>query len=212
MLKFLRKSDKKPKFDVKVLRKNDISILILDERWNSLFQNTEKSLEIVRCEEKLKNLLKRQAALTAEMKTLAPDKRKNMDRIIELTSEVFDKNNEEAKKEMHLCEKEIKRINERIEEIQEELDRMPGLIRETNLELLEHTVNLVYFKMRANQKRVEELDRLIEETRTRLKEYINEREALVQDDTDIYSYFHDLLGGEELEKLDKQFFRGEKTL
>ena len=30
---------------------------------------------------------------------------------------------------------------------------------------------------------------------------------LSQDDEDIYSYFHDLLGGEELEKLDMEFFK-----
>jgi hypothetical protein len=30
---------------------------------------------------------------------------------------------------------------------------------------------------------------------------------LSEDDTDVYSYFHDLLGGEELEKLDKEYFK-----
>ena len=68
------------------------------------------------------------------------------------------------------------------------------------------TVLVVYYKIRWNQKRVEELDRLIEETKTKLKEYIDERETMSQDDTDVYSYFHDLLGGEELEKLDRMFF------
>jgi hypothetical protein len=50
------------------------------------------------------------------------------------------------------------------------------------------------------------LEGLIEETKSKLKEYIDEKETLSQDDTDIYSYFHDLLGGEELEKLDNEFF------
>jgi hypothetical protein len=31
-------------------------------------------------------------------------------------------------------------------------------------------------------------------------------EVLSQGDTDVYSYFHDLLGGEEIEKLDREFF------
>jgi hypothetical protein len=83
---------------------------------------------------------------------------------------------------------------------------MPDRIKETNVELLEHTVNVVYFKIRAGHKRVKELEKLIEETRVKLKEYIDEKESLSQDDSSIYSYFHDLLGGEELEKLDRQFF------
>lgn len=83
---------------------------------------------------------------------------------------------------------------------------MPSRLRKVNLELLQLTVLVVYYKIRWNQKRVEELDRLIEETKTKLKEYIDERETLSQDDTDVYSYFHDLLGGEELEKLDRMFF------
>jgi predicted RND superfamily exporter protein len=206
MLDFLKKTSKKPKFDRRVLRKNDISILTLDERWNSLFQNIEKSPEILKCEERLRELLKEQARLISELKSLAPLKKKNIDTIIELTTEAFDKGNEQAKSEMQLCEKEIKRINERSKEIERQLDTIPDDIKETNLELLEHTVNLVYFKIKADQKRVDELDRIIEETRQKLKDYIDERELLAQDSTHIYSYFHDLLGRNELERLDKEFF------
>ena len=83
---------------------------------------------------------------------------------------------------------------------------MPDRIKAANLELLENTVGIVYFKIRSSRKRVEELEKLIEETRERLKQYIDEKESLSQDDNDIYSYFHDLLGGEELEKLDNEFF------
>jgi len=64
----------------------------------------------------------------------------------------------------------------------------------------------VYYEIGFNQRRIKELEAYIEETRTRLKELIDEKEALSEDDTDIYSYFHDLLGAEELEKLDKIFF------
>ena len=118
----------------------------------------------------------------------------------------LDPNDKEAKRQMQWCEKEIKRINERKREIEEKLDDIPNLIKEANLELLEYTIELVYVKIRSNQKRIEELDRLIEETRAKLKEYISEKELLTQDGSETYSYFHDLLGSEELEKLDKSFF------
>ena len=198
---------KRRRFDRKVLRKNDISLLILDERWNSLFNTVQKTPEILKTEEELKGLLKQQSRLGAEAKEISLHKKACMDKILQLTTEVFDNGNEDAKREMHECEREIKRINERLVEIEDELDNIPRLIKEVNLKLLENTVNVVYFKIRANQKRVAELEKLIEIEREKLKSYIDEKEALSQDDTDIYSYFHDLLGAEELEKLDREFFK-----
>lgn len=205
MFGFLKKPQK-ANFDIKVLRKNDISLLILDERWNKLFENTPKTPQIAACEEKLKTLIKDEARLIAEAKEIAALKKKCMDRIISLTPAVFEKNDSEAVKEMESCEKEIKRINDRLIKIEEELDVLPDKKKTTNLELLEQTVNAVYFKMRSGSKRVEELERLIQEERSKLKAYIDEKESLAQDDTEIYSYFHDLLGGEELERLDNEFF------
>ena len=206
MFDFLKKPSHK-KFDRKVLRKNDISLLPLDERWNALFANIQKSHEITECEEAVRELLKSQARMIAESKEITVRKKHYMDKIMKLTAEVFEKNNEKAKEEMRTSEQEIKRINDRLEKIEEELDLIPDKIKEKNLELLEQTVNLVYFKIRANKKRVEELEALIEEARSRLKEYIDEKETLSQDDTDTYSYFHDLLGAEELEKLDREYFK-----
>ena len=200
------KLGRKKKLDIKILRKNNISLLILDERWNKLFANTPKTPAIERCEQRLKELLKEESRLMAEQKEIATSKKQHMDNIINLTPAVFEKNDENAKKQMQFSESEIKRINDRSKRITEQIDEMPERIKQANLELLEQTVIIVYFKMRSSGKRVEELEKLIEESRTRLKEYIDEKESLSQDDTDIYSYFHDLLGGEELEKLDKEYF------
>lgn len=205
MFKYIKKR-RKPLFDRKVLRKNDISLLILDERWNALFTSNEKTPEILQCEGMLRELLKEQARLTAENQELAVRKKGAMERIIRLTGDVFERNDAQAKQEMQQAEQEIKRVNERLEEIAAKMESIPDSIRETNLALLEYTVNVVYFKIRSHQKRVEELDKLIEGVRSQLKEYMEERRTLADADTDTYSYFHDLLGGEELEKLDREFF------
>jgi len=203
---FFRKESKKRYFDSRTLRKNDISLLILDERWNSLFTRTEKNEQILEWEEKLKELLKEQARLNTEEKEIAHRKKLCMDRILQLTEEAFENNNEDARKEMHECEKEIKRINARLAEISELREKMPDRIKEANLKLLEHTVNLVYFRMKSAQNRVRALEKLIEETKENLKGYIEEKASLSEDYADTYSYFHDLLGAEELEKLDREFF------
>lgn len=194
------------KFDKKLLKKNNIHLLILDERWNGLFKDTDKTVEIIQCEKKLKELLKYEAQLTSELKELAHRKKVCMDTIIRLTSDVFDKNDAQAKEKMQSCEKEIKYINKRTKKIEEELEITPDKVKDANLELLEHAVNTIYFKMRSNQKRYKQLEKLIEVTSKKLQEYTEEMEALYQDDTDVYTYFHDLLGGEELEKLDREYF------
>jgi hypothetical protein len=113
MIDFFKFSRRKVKIGREVLRRNNISLLTLDERWNSLFINTEKTPEITGCEEKLKELLKEQARLLSEEKENSNLKKKYMDRIIQLTPEAFDKNDENAKNEMQVCDKEIKKLNKR---------------------------------------------------------------------------------------------------
>ncbi len=203
---FPRKLRGSKQLNTRTLRKNDISLLILDERWNKLFANAPKNPSIERSEQKLKELLKEESRLIAEQKEIAATKKTHINRIIKLTSEVFEEGSDSAKKEMQGSEREIKRINSRLERIEVLLEEMPNRKKLANLELLEKTVNIVYFKIGSARKRVRELEKLIEESRTKLKEYIDEKETLSQDNTDIYSYFHDLLGGEELEKLDREFF------
>lgn len=206
MFGFMKRHEKRAGFDAKILRKNDISLLILDERWNSLFTTTEKTPEILKCEEKIREYLKEQSRLISESKEIAARKKELMDKILKLTTEAYENNNLKAKEEMQSSEKEIVKINERLKVIGEQIESMPGKIGEANLELLEHTVTLVYFGMKRRESRVRELVALIEETKGRLKEYIGEKESLAQDNTDVYTYFHDLIGGEELERLDEEYF------
>lgn len=199
-------TNKNKKFDGKTLKKNDISILILDERWNALFNNWEKTEEVLIYEKNLRELLKEEARLINEINEVNLQKKNSMDKILKLTTLVFEKKDEESRNEMEKCQKEINKINDRLLEIEKEIDSIPQKIKETNLELLEVTVNTVYFKMRQNQNRYKELEKLVEETKKKLEEYIDEKGRLGEDYTDTYSYFHNLLGGEELEKLDKEFF------
>ena len=201
-----KKSNKKVNFDKKILRKNNISILVLDERWNSLFKNVEKTEKIIKLERELIELLKEESRLNSEYKDINVKKSKYLKRIVELTPQVFEENEEKARMEMEECEKNIKEINNRFKEIEKEIETIPDKIKDKNLELLESIVFTVYFKIRANQRRIKELEKLIEETKRNLEKYIDEKGRITEDDADIYTYFHDLIGKEELEKLDREYF------
>ncbi len=206
MWNFFNKKNKVHGFDLKVLFKNDISLLTLDERWNGLFKNMEKTNYIIECENRIKELLKEQSRLISESKEIAIKKKECLDSIIKLTTEVFDKNNKEAHTKMQECEKSIVAINKKMEENEERLLDIPKEIREENIQLLEDTVKQVYFSIRENQMRVTELDKQISEAKESLKKMIEERELLAEDYSDTYSYFHDLLGKDELQKLDEIYF------
>ncbi len=206
MWNIFNKKNKAHGFDLKVLFKNDISLLTLDERWNGLFKNMEKTNDITECENRIKELLKEQSRLITETKDISIKKKECMDSIIRLTTEVFDKNNKEAHTKMQECEKSIVAINKKVEENEERLLDIPKEIREENLQLLEYTVKLVYFSIRENQLRVSELDKEIAEAKEKLMKMIEERELLAEDYSDTYSYFHDLLGKDELQKLDEIYF------
>ena len=92
MWNIFNKKKKDHGFDLKVLFKNDISLLTLDERWNGLFKNMEKTNDIIECENRIKELLKEQSRLISESKEIAIKKKDCMDSIIKLTTEVFEKN------------------------------------------------------------------------------------------------------------------------
>lgn len=206
MLNIFNKKKRKHGFDIKVLFKNDISLLTLDERWNGLFKNIEKTSDILQCEEQIKELLKEQSRLISESGEIASKKKECMDSIIKLTTEAFDNNNKQAHTKMQECEKAIVAINKRIQEIEDRLLDIPKAIREANLLLLEHTVRLVYFSIKEKQQRADELDRQIAQARESLKRMIDEKELLAEDYSGTYSYFHDLLGKDELQKLDELYF------
>jgi len=206
MFRFWKKENKVVIFDKYVLRNNNISLLILDERWNGIFNHAEKTEEIIKAEEELKSLMIIQSKLLEEQKTATSRKKELVSNILALTQETFENNNEEARLKMTECERGINLINERLPQIEQEIDELPQKLKQKNLELLGIAVEKVYFTLRSKQKRQEELDVLIQETREKLKAYIDEKGTLAQENTDSYSYFHDLLGSEELGRLDKLFF------
>lgn len=200
------KKDNSVKFSKYVLRNNNISLLILDERWNKIFNYAEKTEDINKAEEELRALLVYQSKLIEEQKTANARKKELVANILALTQETFENNNEDARLKMTQCEQEIKDINDKLPLIEHELEEIPQKLKDKNMDLLGTAVEKVYFTLRSRQVRVKELDTLIEEARSKLKEYIEEKESLAQENNDSYSYFHDLLGSDELERLDKLYF------
>jgi len=89
------------------------------------FQKYRKTREIIEKEEVLKELLKEEARLAFEKKEILARKKSCLDKIIKLTPEVFDNNNEQSKAEMEKCEKEINQITKELKVLKKKLKTCP---------------------------------------------------------------------------------------
>ena len=93
--------------------------------------------------------------------------------------------------------------------MENELFQMKDKIREANFNLLEETVRYVYsFMVKAKEKEAK-IQKELEQVKKRLKDLQEQRQNLATDWTDVYTFFHTLLGSEELTKLDLLFLKPE---
>lgn len=209
MLEFLQKKTSK-KFDNKTLIDNDIKMLVTDYRWNSLFELIEKPHEIKILEDEFKKLLLKEESLEKEFEDMKKLKKESLELIINLTQDVFDKKQHQARERMDIHQKRINSINDRFNEIDEELVEINHYKKDINLQLLELLVDNVYTKIKSDSVRINELESYIQDTREKFKSYHKEKKELSKKYTDIYTYFHDLLGAKEVEKLDKEYLKNDR--
>lgn len=200
----------KLQFNISTLKKNDIVILTLDERWNKLFKIVPISREVKKRQDDLNKLLGLEASLYQEQRSIEPEKIKHMNRIMMLTQEAFDKNNEEAKQGLTTAKENIEALNLRAQKLENEIYLMKDRIREANFKLLEETVRYVYRVMSKAREKKQKLEKEILQAKNRLKDLQAERQSLSTDWTDVYSFFHTLLGSDELTKLDQIFLEPEE--
>ncbi|MDI9482791.1 MAG: hypothetical protein QM315_06365 [Bacillota bacterium] len=196
-------------FNIATLKKNDITILTLDERWNKLFQIIPISAEVKKRQDSLNRLLAQESRLYQEKNSIEPEKKKVMNTIMSLTTEAFEKNNEDAKLMLQKSKQRIEALNKRSEELEEELFAKQEEIRNANFRLLEGTVRHVYSVMLKSRRKELMLEKEIDSLKKKLKELQTQRQSISTDWTVVYSFFHALLGAEELTKLDQLFLKSE---
>ena len=193
-----------------LLKLSRISVLTLDERWNIFFKNLEKTPVIVRCEERILELIKERARLTEELKEGAAAKKRLLRQIMQFTADAMDNDDDDALGQIDDCKTSVQGINARNHEIELRLAELPSEIMNANMELLENAASYLYHDIKKRHRRMVEVNELIEDTRDALEalekdlaEYEGEREAVTASYNEMYSSFHDLLGAELISELDK---------
>jgi hypothetical protein len=189
----------------KNILKNDLPLLVNDSRWEQIISITKKSSKIVRLEKKLQKYLKIQEDNIAIKQTMIDDKKIHMDTIISLTDEVYFKMDEKAYNKMKNSEIQIKDYNEKIEKIDNKLEKLSTILEEINFKILSETCNVIYRFIKVNKGKINKIEDYIDKIEKNIQRSIEKKHNISTDISKAYSHFHNLIGGEEIELLDKLY-------
>ncbi len=196
-------SFKKLDIDEKIILRNRIPLLIKDQNWIRLFGSTrDKNIQNARNE--LIELLEEEKKLKRKRIILEREKKNAIKMILDISDAI---NNEQKIETVELLDeykKEIEYINEELDEIIFQIETIPQKINQSNFNLLKATVYVGYKELKDRERRLNETIDELDKLRKRLKYLINERYDCEELIDSTYSFLHDMLGSEEMEKLDEK--------
>lgn len=191
--------------DLSVLKKNNITRLTIDERWTRLFVALPMSPELEAAQAGMNELIKKEAMLKAEQDNLEPAKKKCMNQIISLTQEAFENNNDGAKVKLKECKKEIERINERMDKIMEDIEKVTDTLRDANMNLLIQSIHYIFTSLRKKKKRSAEIAEELAALEKKQQELNAELESINVNWTDFTVNITELIGSDNVRNLEKEF-------
>ena len=187
------------------LKEKKIPILTLDNKWHRLFTQTNPNKTILRLEEELNDLLKKQGKATTESKDIKRLKKKLMQEIVENAEGTAEGNNQEALKKMEDNKRLINECNERLTMYEDQLIELPGEIDRVNRELMLQTMDICYDTLKTNETEIEETAKWVAAIRVELKKRLIRKQEMEQMNQELYSYMHDIFGAEVIEIFDMKY-------
>ena len=187
------------------LKEKKIPILTLDNKWHRLFTQTNPNKTILRLEEELNDLLKKQGKATTESKDIKRLKKKLMQEIVENAEGTAEGNNQKALKKMEDNKRLINECNERLTMYEDQLIELPGEIDRVNRELMLQTMDICYDTLKTNETEIEETAKWVAAIRVELKKRLIRKQEMEQMNQDLYSYMHDIFGAEVIEIFDMKY-------
>ncbi len=181
------------------LSKMRIPILTLDERYNLIMSEKDKTIEIKKLENKINSLLKKQGKVTTDIKEVKKIKAKLMQDVMD---NMDAEGNDSQQKKMKKTQKLIQEANQKLEELEEAEFELPRELQRTNQELLLEFIQLCYGRLHTNKEDIDVLNRWINEMRVELKKKLVIKQEKEIKNADIYTYMHDLLGPELIQMFD----------
>ncbi len=187
------------------LKEKKIPILTLDNKWHRLFTQTNPNKAILRLEEELNDLLKKQGKATTASKDIKRLKKKLMQEIVENAEGTAEGNNQKALKKMEDNKRLINECNERLTMYEDQLIELPGEIDRVNRELMLQTMDICYDTLKTNETEIEETAKWVAAIRVELKKRLIRKQEMEQMNQELYSYMHDIFGAEVIEIFDMKY-------
>ena len=172
------------------LRGKQVPILVLDNRWHTLFPKGRKPAEIASIETNLNKYLKLQGKLI---------KQRLMQGIVAGMEEEGERGNRKKDNQQRL----LLETSSRIQECSEQLMYLPKKIQLENEKLMVYTAQYCFEQMTNSDGRLRELKQEIRELRERLADCTEEKEALEEGLQNGYALMHNVLGPEVMNLYDK---------
>ena len=183
------------------LKGKKVPVLVLDQRWHTLFPSGNKPSDVLALEDNLNYLLKRQGFLVNDIKDLKRTKQKLMDGILAGMGETEGANTDKTKKHQQRLLLEIK---ERIKEESDELMDLPREIKRVNEELLAVGAAYCFERLAGGDEELRVLTEEIEAMRKQLKEKVGYKADLEDSMDSAYSLMHGLLGHDVMNLYEKK--------
>lgn len=191
------------KLNYDIMAKNNIPLLVNSFEWKNMFGNLDNN-DIQNAKKELLEHLRNQRKYKSDLKKLQNKKRDIMVDIVNLSHKV-NNNDKNSISKLELSRSEMLEINKEIENLEIELDNMPSKIRHSNFELLNITIKIAYQDLKIKEKKLVPIYNEIEELRIKLKELIENKNDYEEEINNAYTFLHNMIGKEEIEKLDQNF-------
>ena len=185
-----------------MLKKKNIPIINVDERWLRLFPDNEKTPAIKRLEKELKELLKRQGKVNTELKDIRIVREQLTQSVLNSVEDISIPEAKRLKKQA-ASQRLIIESREKLEQLEKEQRELPGLIQDANNALIFESVRVCYDKIDKNKSDIDRLTQWIDETRIKLKERILIKQDKETKNQEIYTYLHAMLGAKVMEAFDE---------
>ena len=191
-------------FKDNIVKKNRIPILIYVPEWIQLFSNY-KSRNMQKIIARLEELIAREKECDSELRSLEKRKKVVMNKILYLSKDINDNNNEAALPKMEETEKELIEINQKMPKLIEEMETLPDLINVQNTLLLKETIKRSYELIKEHKSESENCQEQVNEIRQKLAALIQKKVDMEERVNKLYSFVHGMIGADEMESLDENF-------
>jgi len=189
-----------------ILRRNNIPLLCDYAPWKRFYASA-KSAELQKDYESLLSIVREEKNLRKQVKGVQDKKIKLMAKIVLLSRELNENSNDLAELELEKVKQEIENLNDYIDSSYETLENFGFEKEQLNMNLLKLTIKHAYESITSDEARLEKVSETIDDMRKELDALRGERDELRSRLDSVYFFMHSVLGGKEMERLDRKFLK-----